>query len=319
MRFRRLFANTSQCKLKQVKLKRGTESAFLQDASCWLSFDKKVASYPKRVYSHRGDTEDASPSQASPSQDRYDGYLHTSISILTTRAEPTAIMTAREPRTSGTLLRRVQRSDDQAAWSELVNRYSPMLERWTRAHFGNRVDVDEVSQRIWCELVHRLPGFNYDSKRSFRAWLKSLHKSRVLDYLKQQRRYRTHLVRFADQASESIVIGFAKPTSTPTATPTPNSNGSKLPQSNPTESSIDRILEIQNRVQDRVSAQTWELFWQVTIENQTVGDVARAHSMRYASVFAAVSRVNKMLRAESGQSKSSQDMADTGTDSGAGP
>ena len=80
-----------------------------------------------------------------------------------------------------------------------------------------------------------------------------------------------------------------------------------------------RILEIQNRVQDRVSAQTWELFWQVTIENQSVGDVARAHSMRYASVFAAVSRVNKMLRAESGQSKSSQDMADTGTDSGAGP
>ena len=295
MRFRLLFANTDQRIAK-------------------LSFDKKVASYPKRVYSHRGDTEDASPSR-----DRYDGYLHTSTSILTTRAEPTAIMTAREPRTSGTLLRRVQRRDDQAAWSELVDRYSPMLERWTRAHFGNRVDVDEVSQRIWCELVHRLPGFNYDSKRSFRAWLKSLHKSRVLDYLKQQRRYRTHLVRFADQASESIVIGFAKPTSTPTATPTPNSNGSKLPQSNPTELSIDRILEIQNRVQDRVSAQTWELFWQVTIENQSVGDVARAHSMRYASVFAAVSRVNKMLRAESGQSKSSQDMADTGTDSGAGP
>lgn len=242
---------------------------------------------------------------ASPSRDRYDGYLHTSTSILTTRAEPTAIMPAREPRTSGTLLRRVQRSDDQAAWSELVNRYSPMLERWTRAHFGNRVDVDEVSQRIWCELVHRLPGFNYDSKRSFRAWLKSLHKSRVLDYLKQQRRYRSHLVRFADQASESFAMGFAKATPTPTSTRTPNSNESNLPQSNPTELSIDRILEIQNRVQDRVTAQTWELFWQVTIENQTVGDVARAHSMRYASVFAAVSRVNKMLRAESLQSKSS--------------
>jgi hypothetical protein len=146
-----------------------------------------------------------------------------------------------------------------------------------------------------------------------------LHKSRVLDYLKQQRRYRSHLVRFAEQASESFAIGFAKPTSTPTATPTPNSKGSKLPQSNPTELSIDRILEIQNRVQDRVSAQTWELFWQVTIENQSVGDVARAHSMRYASVFAAVSRVNKMLRAESGQSKSNQDVAETGTDSGAGP
>jgi hypothetical protein len=100
-------------------------------------------------------------------------------------------------------------------------------------------------------------------------------------------------------------MGFAKATPTPTSTRTPNSNESNLPQSNPTELSIDRILEIQNRVQDRVSAQTWELFCQVTMENQTVGDVARAHSMRYASVFAAVSRVNKMLRAESVQSKSS--------------
>lgn len=270
------------------------------------SVNKKVASHPKKVYSHRGDTEDASPSQ-----DWYDGYLHTSTCILTTRAEPTAIMTAREPRTSGTLLRRLKRSDDQAAWSELVDRYSPMLERWTRAHFGNRVDVDEVSQRIWCELTRRLPGFNYDSKRSFRAWLKSLHKSRLSDYLKQQRRYRSHLVRFADQASESLARGFAK--AMPTLTPTPNSDASNLPQSNPTELSIDRILEIQNRVQDRVSAQTWELFWQVTIENQTVGDVARAHSMRYASVFAAVSRVNKMLRAESLQSKSSHCETDCGT------
>jgi hypothetical protein len=54
----------------------------------------------------------------------------------------------------------------------------------------------------------------------------------------------------------------------------------------------------------------------VTIENQTVGDVARAHSMRYASVFAAVSRVNKMLRAESLQSKSSHCETDCETDCG---
>ena len=222
-------------------------------------------------------------------------YLNASTRIDTPRAEPKVKMTAREPRTSGTLLRRVQRRDDQAAWTELFDRYSPMLERWTRAHLGNRIDADEVSQRIWCELVHRLPGFTYDSKRSFRAWLKSLHRSRLLDYIKQQRRYRSHVARFADQASESIVRGLSKHTL--------SSNESNLPKSNPTESSIDRILEIQNRVQDRVSAQTWELYWQVTIENQSVGDVARMHSMRYASVFAAVSRVNKMLRAEAGHSE----------------
>jgi RNA polymerase sigma-70 factor (ECF subfamily) len=200
-------------------------------------------------------------------------------------------MTLKEPRTSGTLLRRAQKTDDQAAWTELFDRYQPMLKRWTRAQLGSRVDSDEISQRIWCELVDRLPNFSYDSKRSFRAWLRSLHRSRLLDYLKQQRRYRSHLQSLADESSEPIL---------------PNPHGHLVTTSgpldpqreDPTQSSIVRMLEIQKRVQARVSPKTWELYDQVTIQNESIGDVARKHSMRYASVFAAVSRVNKMLRQE---------------------
>ena len=66
----------------------------------------------------------------------------------------------------------------------------------------------------------------------------------------------------------------------------------------PTRATIDRALEIQNRVKQRTSGQTWAIFWEVTIENQALGDVARKYSMRYASAFAAVSRVHKMLKEE---------------------
>jgi RNA polymerase sigma-70 factor (ECF subfamily) len=200
-------------------------------------------------------------------------------------------MNASEPRTSGTLLRRVQRTDDQAAWSELFDRYQPMLVRWTRAQLGSRVDADEISQRIWTELVRRLPDFSYDPKRSFRAWLKSLHRSRVLDYLKQNRRYQKHLSRFAIENPESMV--FCPGLLAPSTTTPPRSS-----TSNPTTESIDRLLAIQGRVQERVSQKTWEIFHQVTFENQPIGQVARKYSMRYASVFAAVSRVTRMLKEE---------------------
>lgn len=194
-------------------------------------------------------------------------------------------MNATEPRTSGTLLRRAKRIDDQEAWSELFDRYQPMLVRWTRAQLGNRIDADEVSQRIWAELVTRLPEFSYDPKRSFRAWLKSLHRSRLLDYLKLQRRYRNHLCRLADQSSDPIALD-------------PRDRQVTTGRDDPTSKSIERLLEIQHRVEARVSSKTWAMYCQVTIENQSIGDVARQHSMRYASVFAAIARVNKMLKQE---------------------
>ena len=206
-------------------------------------------------------------------------------------------MNATEPRTSGTLIRRVKRIDDQAAWTELFDRYQPMLVRWTKAQLGNRIDADEVSQRIWAELVTRLPEFSYDSKRSFRAWLKCLHRSRLMDYIKHQRRYRNHLSQLADESSEPIVPDPRDHRLT-TGGLASTSKTHKASVEDPTGVSIGRLLEIQQRVQARVSSRTWELYYQVTIENQSIGDVARQHTMRYASVFAAVSRVNKMLKQE---------------------
>lgn len=198
-----------------------------------------------------------------------------------------------EPRTSGTLLRRTQRADDHSAWSELFDRYHPLLNRWTRARVGNRADVDEISQRIWCELIDRLPQFQYDPKRSFRAWLRRLHRHRLLDYLKQHRRYTDRLASFAQEVSDPILDPTPQ-----TSSSTSNASAPLPYPANSTRATIDRALEIQQRVQQRTSGQTWAIFWEVTVENQTLGDVARRYSMRYASAFAAVSRVHKMLKEE---------------------
>ncbi len=198
-----------------------------------------------------------------------------------------------EPRTSGTLLRRTKRADDHSAWSELFDRYHPLLNRWTRARVGNRADVDEISQRIWCELIERLPQFQYDPKRSFRAWLRRLHRHRLLDYLKQHRRYTDRLASLAQEVSAPILDP------TPQTSSSTNNASAPLPYpANSTRATIDRALEIQNRVKQRTSGQTWAIFWEVTVENQALGDVARKYSMRYASAFAAVSRVHKMLKEE---------------------
>jgi RNA polymerase sigma-70 factor (ECF subfamily) len=195
-----------------------------------------------------------------------------------------------EPRTSGTLLQRTKQADNSDAWTELFHRYQPMLERWTRARIGNRADADEISQRIWCELIDRLPRFQYDPKRSFRSWLRRLHRHRLLDYLKQHRRYVGHLENYAQDVSDPILGSSNHPLTSTATHPTPD---------NTNRATIDELLDIQSRVRSRISQQTWDIFWLVTMENQSVGDVARKYSMRYASAFAAVARVHKMLQEES--------------------
>jgi hypothetical protein len=58
------------------------------------------------------------------------------------------------------------------------------------------------------------------------------------------------------------------------------------------------LIDIQAEVKRRVSEKSWTIFWQVTIEGRPLSDVAKEHSMKYGSAFAAYSRVTKMLRKE---------------------
>lgn len=199
------------------------------------------------------------------------------------------VMAPIDPKTSGTLLRRVQDWGDGDAWQELFRRYQPLLEKWTRARIRNPADATEISQIVWCELTRRLKEFEYDSNRSFRGWLRRLHTSRLLDYLKSQRRYRTRLQRIGlEQSAWASCEAEVVPRTDPAI--------DGIAQDRLTEQV--RLVQIQRRVQGRVSEQTWQIFWDVAIENQAISAVARKTSMRYASVFAAVTRVGKMLREE---------------------
>ncbi len=47
-------------------------------------------------------------------------------------------------------------SGDQAAWNELVRRYSPLVMAITRTYQLDTVDAQDVSQTVWLRLVEHL-------------------------------------------------------------------------------------------------------------------------------------------------------------------
>ncbi len=193
------------------------------------------------------------------------------------------------PETSPTLVRRLQSWEDTAAWRLFVDQYNHLFEKWSRSKLRNPADVDEVNQQVLWELARRMTGFRYDPAKSFRGWLRTLHQSRLLDFLKLERRRRTK----NEQLAKVRFLG--QQTSASSSTEDDN-----MIQRSSEETSIafKKALTIQQRVQERVSAQTWTVFCDIAINGQSIADTAKRHEMRYASAFAAYSRVCRMLRQE---------------------
>lgn len=191
------------------------------------------------------------------------------------------------PVTSVTLLNRLQHWDDTAAWKLFFERYHSLVNSWSRKSLGNSADVDEVNQQVFWEVARRLTVFRYDSGRSFRGWLRKLHYSRLLDFLKVKRRRELREVEVARIRTREMPF---KPSDPTTGSPS-NQHGDPDRQLH-----MKAVLEA---VQSRVSERTWAIFEDIAIHGQTVAETARRFEMKYAAAFAAWSRTCQMLKRES--------------------
>ncbi len=92
--------------------------------------------------------------------------------------------------TSASLIMRV-RDQSQEAWSELVNLYAPLVNRWCLRKGVNETDAADVMQEIFISVANSLDRFQCnDASRqqpgSFRAWLWTIARRRIADWYRRQ-------------------------------------------------------------------------------------------------------------------------------------
>jgi RNA polymerase sigma factor (sigma-70 family) len=184
--------------------------------------------------------------------------------------------------TSPLLLERLGDWSDDAAWNEFVARYRPLIELWCRRMRLDADTTEELCQRIWIALAHRMSSFEYDPSRKFRGWLKRLCHSRAIDLIRERRRQRV-------EAVEQDLIA---------AWPADFADGNE----NEVAACDSALLRLGKQchaaVQSRVAPQTWGVFWSIAVEGHSVRETATAFKMSYAAAFAAHKRVAARLRAE---------------------
>jgi RNA polymerase sigma factor (sigma-70 family) len=180
--------------------------------------------------------------------------------------------------TSSTLLGRLRSSPtDQAAWNDFVQRYGPKIYRWCRQWDLQEADAQDAAQNVLVKLAGRMRAFEYDPARSFRAWLKVVTQSVVSDFLAERARAGRALT------LQQLDTAAAR---------------DSLLQHLQEEFDLELFEEAMARVQLRLAAHRWEVFRLTAIEGLPGVEVAARLRMKVATVFAAKSAVQRLVRKE---------------------
>jgi RNA polymerase sigma factor (sigma-70 family) len=183
--------------------------------------------------------------------------------------------------TSVMLMMRLQRSPaDARAWSEFVERYRPMIRAWCLKWGLQDSDADDVSQDVLLKLVNSVRKCQYDPKRSFRAWLKTVAQHALADFVAARRKDpgrnagQVHLIVDSTDAQADLERQFE-------------------------EAFEAEVLELaMQRVKQRVKASTWEAFQLTALDGLSGATAAQMLQIPVAHVFVAKNRVQKMLQEE---------------------
>jgi RNA polymerase sigma-70 factor (ECF subfamily) len=169
------------------------------------------------------------------------------------------------------------------AWQSFVRLYGPLIYSWCRTRWRlPPQQAAEVLQDVVARVLESINGFRGDN---FVSWLWTVTRSRAVNFRKAHREQAAggsdaqhRLAELADHRA----IAEAEPQEEP--------------------KDVDQVQGVLGRALQRVRARatenTWQAFWQVTVEGRKPGDVAADLGLSVNAVYVACSRILSRLRQE---------------------
>src|SRR5262245_11952147 len=172
--------------------------------------------------------------------------------------------------TSTSLLENVRQPSATIAWQRFVQLYTPLMHHWARRRLGLH-DTDDLVQEVFSVLVQRLPEFQYEPGKSFRAWLWTVMRNK---WLELRRRKAAH------QADDEALANVADQTEA-------------FWEAYYRHHVVRRALEL---MQADFQPATWKACWEVVACDRPAAEVASELGLTIGAVHAARFRVLTRLR-----------------------
>jgi RNA polymerase sigma-70 factor, ECF subfamily len=177
--------------------------------------------------------------------------------------------------TSASLMERLGRNDEPAAWGRFVELYTPLLYRWCRQLGLSDTDAADLIQDVFVILVDQLPRFRYDPSLSFRAWMKTI----LLNVWRKHWRKVARAPK-SDRDAEDVADREAS---------------RLLEESEHRDYLVGRALQI---AKVDFEPATWKACWEFVMRERPAADVAAELGISVNAVYLAKSRVLRHLRSE---------------------
>jgi RNA polymerase sigma-70 factor (ECF subfamily) len=172
------------------------------------------------------------------------------------------------------LLERLRRPGERAAWDRLVQLYTPLLYYWARRMGLQEPDAADLVQEVFAVLVRQLPRFTYERGKSFRGWLRQV----TVNKWRERRR------RAASRREGNAVPERAGP-----------DPAEAVWEAEYHQHLVRRALDV---MQSEFQPTTWRACWEMVVAGRPAADVAAQLGLTPGAVRAAKFRVLTRLRQE---------------------
>ena len=179
------------------------------------------------------------------------------------------------------------RGEDAAAWTELVQLYSPLVSFWCRRQGWRESELHDLKQEIFFAVSRSIDRYQpTGDSGSFRAWLWSLARHKMIDAMRRQQRSSP-----ASGGSTALQMIHNIPEQLDLSDEDERSQFTSL---------VHRALE---QVRSEFEPKSWQAFWRTTIDGVPITAVAEELEVTPATVRQHRSRILRRLRQQLGETE----------------
>jgi RNA polymerase sigma factor (sigma-70 family) len=185
------------------------------------------------------------------------------------------------PATRPSLLIRIRDPQDQHAWGEFLEIYTPLVYQFARRKGFQDADAADLAQEVFRAVAAAIDRWDPDPSRgSFRGWLFRIARNLMINALAAQGRQ----PRGTGDTEANRLLGERA---------APSEEDSALFEAE----SMRRVFAwAVERVRGEFREANWQAFWQTAVEGKDAGLVAEALGMSIGAVYKSKSRVMARLR-----------------------
>jgi len=187
------------------------------------------------------------------------------------------------PETRESLILRLPDARDVEAWDEFVAIYEPLVYRLARAKGLQPADARDVVQEVLLAVSRAVQRWEPDPERGrFRDWLFRISRNMTINFLTRKRH---RPIGSGDSGIERLINSQCDPASEQSAL-----------------FDLEYRREVFHWAAEQIRRQTdvkkWQAFWQTSVDQRPIPDVAGELQMTVGAVYIARSRVMARLREE---------------------